>query len=171
MSSTSSAVDRLMEEAARDDRNWFQKMFVDISGKAATTQICIGATTGWITGFALVKIGKMAALAIGGTIVFLEIANENGIVKIDWGKVEKEVDKVTDRVEEAVTGNKKSWMDKAERYVDRKIDTAEDFFGRKLKPRRWYTRFIGDETGVKFNSLHLFVMGFCGGLAIGVYAS
>lgn len=69
-----------------------------------------------ITGFALVKIGKMAALAIGGTIVFLEIANENGIVKIDWGKVEKEVDKVTDRVEEAVTGNKKSWMDKVRNF-------------------------------------------------------
>ncbi|XP_037919323.1 FUN14 domain-containing protein 1 isoform X3 [Hermetia illucens] len=129
MSSTSSAVDRLMEEAARDDRNWFQKMFVDISGKAATTQICIGATTGWITGFALVKIGKMAALAIGGTIVFLEIANENGIVKIDWGKVEKEVDKVTDRVEEAVTGNKKSWMDKITEMSRKNMVLAMSFVG------------------------------------------
>lgn len=58
------------------------------------------------------KVGKMAAIAVGGGIILLQIANQEGYVKIDWSKINSKVDKVTDKVEEAVTGEGPKWMDK-----------------------------------------------------------
>ena len=42
----------------------------------------------------------------------LQIANQQGYITIDWNKIHKKVDKVTDKVEEAVTGQGPSWADK-----------------------------------------------------------
>jgi FUN14 family len=49
---------------------------------------------------------------VGGGIILLQIANQQGYISIDWNKINKKVDKVTDKVEEAVTGEGPKWMDK-----------------------------------------------------------
>lgn len=57
----------------------------------------------------------------------------------------------------------------AERYVDRKLDQAEDALKKKSKKaKKWYAAFIGDDSGVKINNLHIFLFGFTGGIAIGL---
>ncbi|XP_037959501.1 FUN14 domain-containing protein 1A isoform X2 [Teleopsis dalmanni] len=89
----------------------------DISSRSAYSQILIGATTGWVTGFATMKVGKFAAFAIGGGIILLEVAHQEGYIQIDWSKVTKKIDNVTDKVETAVTGKDKSWIDKGRRAV------------------------------------------------------
>lgn len=58
------------------------------------------------------KVGKTAAFLIGSGILMLEVANEQGWIKVDWNKVSKQVDAVGDKVEEAVTGEGPRWMDK-----------------------------------------------------------
>lgn len=63
------------------------------------------------------KVGKMAAIAVGGGIILLQIANQQGYIQIDWNKINKKVDKVTDKVEEAVTGQGPSWADKVSKPV------------------------------------------------------
>uniref|UniRef100_A0A8D8FLK8 FUN14 domain-containing protein 2 n=1 Tax=Culex pipiens TaxID=7175 RepID=A0A8D8FLK8_CULPI len=84
----------------------------DVSKKSATKQILIGAGSGWATGYITMKVGKAAAVAVGGGIILLQIANQQGYITIDWNKINKKVDKVTDKVEEAVTGQGPSWADK-----------------------------------------------------------
>lgn len=141
----------------------------DVSKKSATKQILIGAGSGWATGYVTMKVGKAAAIAVGGGIILLQIANQQGYITIDWSKIHKKVDKVTDKVEEAVTGQGPSWADKAERFVDRKINQAEDALKQKSKKaRKWYTNLIGDESGCKLNDLHVFVCAFAAGVAIGI---
>lgn len=57
----------------------------------------------------------------------------------------------------------------AERFVDRKIDQAENAMKKgQKKANKWYTTLIGDETGPKINNLHIFLMSFTGGVAIGL---
>lgn len=57
----------------------------------------------------------------------------------------------------------------AERYVDRKLDRAEDILKReKKKAIKWYSKLIGDENGPKVNGLHIFLTAFAGGIAIGI---
>lgn len=58
------------------------------------------------------KVGKIVAITVGGSIILLQIANESGYINIDWNKITKKVDKVTDKFEEAVTGEGPSWQNK-----------------------------------------------------------
>lgn len=57
----------------------------------------------------------------------------------------------------------------AERYVDRKLDQAESAVKKsQKKAKKWYSAFIGDDSGPKINNLHIFLVGFTGGVAIGL---
>lgn len=58
------------------------------------------------------RVGKIVAISVGGGIILLQIANEKGYIKVNWSKVNKQLDKVADKVEEKVTGEGPSWMDK-----------------------------------------------------------
>lgn len=57
------------------------------------------------------KIGKFAAFAVGGSIILLEIAHQEGLIKINWSKLDKSVDRLADKVESSL-GREKNWKDK-----------------------------------------------------------
>jgi FUN14 domain-containing protein 1 len=114
------------------------------------------------------RVGKTAALALGGGIILLEIANEKGYIKINWDKVQKNLDKVTDTVEEKVSGQAPGWMDKVERYMDRQVDKAESTFKKKQgEAKSWYSRWIGDSE-CQLKEVHIFLVSFVAGIAIGI---
>lgn len=53
--------------------------------------------------------------------------------------------------------------------MDRKLDQAEDALKKnQRKAKKWYSNLIGDENGPKINNLHIFLMAFTGGVAIGL---
>ncbi|ALC38297.1 CG5676 [Drosophila busckii] len=141
----------------------------DISSRSAYSQLLIGVTSGWVTGYTTMKFGKFAAFAIGGSIILIEIAHQEGFIKVYWPKLTKSVDKITDKVESTISGNDKHWLDKTERYLDRKLDGAEkQLKGKTTKVKRWYAKYIGDENGPKLNDLHIFLTSFIGGIALGI---
>jgi FUN14 domain-containing protein 1 len=56
-----------------------------------------------------------------------------------------------------------------ERYVDRKLDKAEDILKRReRKARSWYHTFITGEKPYQLKQIHIFLVGFAAGLAIGI---
>lgn len=59
----------------------------------------------------------MAAFAIGGGIILIEIAHQEGYINVDWSKITKKLDKVSDKVETAVTGKEKTWVDKVSYFL------------------------------------------------------
>lgn len=58
------------------------------------------------------KIGKVAACAIGGGIIIMQIAAHQGYIKINWDKIMRKAEKITDKVEEKITGEGPNLMDK-----------------------------------------------------------
>ncbi|EDW13555.1 FUN14 domain-containing protein 1 [Drosophila mojavensis] len=141
----------------------------DISSRSTYSQLFIGVTSGWATGYTTMKFGKFAAFAIGGSIILIEIAHQEGFIKIDWPKLTKSVDKIAEKVESSISGNDPNWIDKTERFLDRKLDKAENHLKRRAtKVRKWYDKYIGDEDGPKINELHIFLTAFIGGIAFGV---
>ncbi|XP_030748371.1 FUN14 domain-containing protein 2 isoform X1 [Sitophilus oryzae] len=155
------------KKAAEDARNFVSKILGDISKSSATKQIVLGASSGWVTGFLAMRVGKTAALALGGGIILLQIANEKGYIKVNWDKVNRNLDKVADKVEEKISGEGPSWMDKAERYVDRKADQAVSKVKKgQQKAKKWYSSFTGDEC--KLKEVHIFIVSFAAGVAIGI---
>lgn len=59
-----------------------------------------------------VRFGKTVSLATGGGIVLLHYANEKGYININWDKVNRKLDKVSDKIEEKITGEGLNWSDK-----------------------------------------------------------
>jgi len=145
--------------------NEVSKCLSEIIKKPYYTQMLIGASSGWVTGYSTMKFGKLAAFAIGSGIILLEVAHHEGLIKLDWSKLSKKIDKIEDNL----AGRDPDWATQAERFVDRKLDRAEDLLKKKSqKAKKWYSRLIGDDTGPKFNDLHVFLTAFVGGAALGI---
>ncbi|XP_003488408.1 FUN14 domain-containing protein 2 isoform X1 [Bombus vosnesenskii] len=154
-------------DISKETKSIIDKILGDVSKKSATKQIIIGTTSGWLTGFVTMKVGKIAACAVGGGIIILQIAAHQGYIKINWDKIQKKAEKLSDKVEEKVTGEGPRLMDKVERYVDRKLDKAEQLLKNgESHTRRWYHSITGD-TSFKPTEFHFFLASFVAGLAFG----
>ncbi|XP_028141334.1 FUN14 domain-containing protein 1B isoform X2 [Diabrotica virgifera virgifera] len=106
------------------------KRFIgDVSKSSATKQIILGASSGWVTGFLSMRVGKTAAMALGGGIILLQIANEKGYIKVNWDKVNRNLDQVADKVEEQLTGEAVSWMDKVKHFARNNTPFSSGFVG------------------------------------------
>ncbi|XP_023251416.1 FUN14 domain-containing protein 1 isoform X1 [Seriola lalandi dorsalis] len=86
----------LTEYARR--HQWWSRVFGNNSGPIAekysvATQLMMGGVTGWCAGYLFQRVGKIAATAVGGGFLLLQIANHSGYVQVDWKKVEKDVNK------------------------------------------------------------------------------
>ncbi|KYQ54003.1 FUN14 domain-containing protein 2 [Trachymyrmex zeteki] len=99
-------------DASQEAKSFLEKIMGDVSKSSATKQIIIGTTSGWVTGFVTMKIGKVAACAVGGGIIMLQIAAHQGYIKINWDKIMSKAEKITDKVEEKITGEGPNFMDK-----------------------------------------------------------
>lgn len=64
------------------------------------------------TGFLTMKVGKVVAITVGGSIILLQIASNEGYITIDWNKLTKKANKLADKAEEAIVGEGPSWADK-----------------------------------------------------------
>ncbi|CAK1601988.1 unnamed protein product [Parnassius mnemosyne] len=163
--------DDASEEAKKivdDAKNFIEKAIGDIGKTSATKQLILGTASGWITGFLTMKIGKFAAAGIGGGVILLHIASQKGYIDINWDKINKKVDKISDKVEKEATGKSPDWIEKVGRFVDRKIDKAEDLIKKKeKKAKRWFNNFTGDDH-YKATETHVFLASFVAGMAVGL---
>lgn len=58
------------------------------------------------------KVGKVVAFSVGGGIIMLQIAANQGYIKVNWDKIQKKAEKLSDKVEEKITGEGPKLMDK-----------------------------------------------------------
>lgn len=55
------------------------------------------------------------------------------------------------------------------RYVDKKLDKAEDFIEKKeRKAKRWFNKLNGNEDEFVFEEIHVFLASYVIGLALGI---
>ncbi|CAH0753321.1 unnamed protein product [Bemisia tabaci] len=123
-----------------------------------------------MTGYLMMKVGKVAALAVGGGIILLQVANHSGYVKINWDKVFKQAEEVGSRIEQQSTSKGPKFLDKVERLVDRKLDKAEELLKKKeRKAKKWFYRTVLDEEEpFMFDEIHVFLASFMAGFALGM---
>ncbi|XP_041975538.1 FUN14 domain-containing protein 1 isoform X2 [Aricia agestis] len=100
-----------------DAKNFIEKAISDIGKTSATKQLILGTASGWITGFLTMKIGKIAAVGVGGGVILLHIASQKGYIDINWDKITKKVDKITDKIEKEATGKSPDWFNKVILFV------------------------------------------------------
>ena len=80
------------------------------------------------TGVIATKIGKAVAICVGGGIIFIQVANQQGYIKFNWDKIQKSIDKASDKVEEVATGKGPSTLDKVNKILLYSISLTSFFF-------------------------------------------
>ncbi|XP_066520692.1 FUN14 domain-containing protein 1 isoform X1 [Hoplias malabaricus] len=125
-----------LTEYARSHQ-WWSRIFGSNSGPIAekysvATQIMMGGVTGWCAGYLFQKVGKIAATAVGGGFLLLQVANHSGYVQVDWKKVEKDVNKAKKHLKKKA--NKavpeiNTFIEEATEFVKRNIVLSSGFVG------------------------------------------
>ncbi|XP_043287775.1 FUN14 domain-containing protein 1 isoform X3 [Venturia canescens] len=116
-------------DVSKEAKSIIDKILGDVSKTSATKQIVIGTASGWATGFLTMKVGKVVAFAVGGGIIVLQVAAHQGYIKINWDKIQKKADKITDKVEEKITGEGPKFMDKVGTWCRKNSYAATSFIG------------------------------------------
>ncbi|KAE8742048.1 hypothetical protein FOCC_FOCC012423 [Frankliniella occidentalis] len=156
-----------VDDVKKEAKGIIDKIVKDVGKAPATHQIAIGTASGWCTGYIAMKVGKVAAVAAGGGILLLQLAAHKGYININWDKVCRQVDKASDKIEKEATGKGPGFMDKMERFVDRKLDKAEESLrSNKRKARRWWNAMTKEDGSFELTSTHIFHAGFFVGLAL-----
>ncbi|XP_043088013.1 FUN14 domain-containing protein 1-like isoform X1 [Puntigrus tetrazona] len=83
-------------------------------------------------GYLFQRVGKVAATAVGGGFLLLQIANHSGYVQVDWKKVEKDVNKAKRRLKKKA--NKaapeiNTFIEEATEFVKKNIVVSSGFVG------------------------------------------
>ncbi|KAH0500402.1 FUN14 domain-containing protein 1 [Microtus ochrogaster] len=117
----------LTEYARR--HHWWNRVFGHSSGPmvekySVATQIVMGGVTGWCAGFLFQKVGKLAATAVGGGFLLLQVASHSGYVQIDWKRVEKDVNKAKRQI--------KKRANKAAPEINNIIEEATEFIKQNI---------------------------------------
>ncbi|XP_078415839.1 FUN14 domain-containing protein 1 isoform X2 [Cetorhinus maximus] len=125
----------LLEYSGRHE--WWGRIFGQNSGPVAekysvATQLMMGGVTGWCAGFVFQKIGKLAATAIGGGFLLMQVANHSGYIKVDWKRVEKDVNKAKRQLRKKA--NKaapeiNTFIEESAEFVKKNIVLASGFVG------------------------------------------
>ncbi|KAM4854783.1 FUN14 domain-containing protein 1-like [Thomomys bottae] len=117
-----------LSECARG-HSWWDRVFGHRSGPmvekySVATRVVLGGVTGWCAGFLFQKVGKLAATAVGGGFLLLQIASHSGYVQIDWKRVEKDVSQAKRQIQKRAN--------KAAPHVNTMVGEATEFIRQNM---------------------------------------
>ncbi|XP_021379239.1 FUN14 domain-containing protein 1-like isoform X1 [Mizuhopecten yessoensis] len=116
-------------DAIRRGNSWIQSVFGDISRQSAAKQVAIGGATGWISGYLFVKVGKIAAATLGTTIILVQIAQYKGYIKIDWKKVQKEMNLAKNQMSKEISKKYPHYSQNMQTFFKQNIFLGTGFAG------------------------------------------
>ena len=116
-------------ELSRDTETTFKKLVKEISKAPAPKQIGIGAACGWVSGYVMMKVGKAAATAIGGSLILLQIAHHKGYIQVDWNRMANDSSSFTDRLKDKLKIQSRSTGEKFMDFAKKNVYLAGGFTG------------------------------------------
>jgi len=117
------------EEISRDTETTFKKLLKEASKAPAPKQIGIGAACGWVSGYVMMKVGKAAATAVGGSLILLQIAHYKGYVTVDWNRITNDSSSFSDRMKDKLKIQTKSTGEKFADFAKKNVYLAGGFTG------------------------------------------
>jgi len=155
------------EDLIEEMEGWLDKVAND-GNHTVTRQMIFGGLSGWLTGFLCMKVGKAVAVAAGGGIILIQIANHKGYININWNRINKDVEKVTKEIQTTDVLKKKNWSEKMEKKMEKAINQAESAFNQgNRRANRWYHKFMYGEDP-RSQEFQAFLMSFSVGILLGV---
>uniref|UniRef100_A0A1Y1MLM7 FUN14 domain-containing protein n=1 Tax=Photinus pyralis TaxID=7054 RepID=A0A1Y1MLM7_PHOPY len=144
---------------SRTSKSLLNMLLESVEKISLSKQILYGTFSGWIASYGLMKVGKTAALVIGGGIVLIEIASENGYVNINWNKINMRIEELAENRHQE---DGEYWVDIVEQCID--INNERKKFEQKSVQRRTVDQ---DSIQSRRNNI-VFLSSIFAGLLIGI---
>jgi uncharacterized membrane protein (Fun14 family) len=118
-----------IDDMTSEGRTMVEKWAKDLSKAPVPKQLAVGGALGWLAGYTTMKVGKMAATAIGGSLLLLQIAHHKGYVKVDWNKMTNDSSSLASQVKEKLHLRSKTGMEKFQDFASKNVYVAGGFTG------------------------------------------
>ena len=82
-----------------------------------------------MSGYIMMKVGKAAATAVGGSLILLQIAHYKGYVTVDWNRLTNDTSSLSDRMKQKLRLQTKSTGEKMLDFAQKNIYLAGGFTG------------------------------------------
>lgn len=89
---------------AKSSMTWVQSFVNDLTKEPVTKQVAVGGLSGWVVGYLSMKVGKVAATVVGGSLLIMQLAAHKGYIKVDWNRVNKDFEKQAKKLKKEVEG-------------------------------------------------------------------
>jgi len=106
-----------------------EKINRDLRKAPPPKQLAVGGAAGWCAGYLTMKAGKMAATAIGGSLLLLQIAHHKGYIKVDWAKMTSDSATVADKLKKKLHIQSKSGLERFQEWSAKNVYLAGGFTG------------------------------------------
>ncbi|XP_064093754.1 FUN14 domain-containing protein 1-like [Macrobrachium nipponense] len=175
---------------ARSNMSWIQDFINNLTREPAAKQVAVGGLSGWVVGYLSMKVGKVAATVVGGSLLIMQLAAHKGYIKVDWNRVNKDLEKNAKRLKREVESNVNSGtadehvlqdaarqldkkLDKLADKLDKKVHTADSWVNKQMKQARKVYRkhILGDDSKITVDELYLlnmYIIAFSAGTMLGV---
>lgn len=92
-------------------------------------QAIIGTSSGWLTGFTVMKFGRYAGFSMGATILLLQLGHHYGYINVDWNSVNRDLKKAKAEVEKQANTHMPELGSRIQDAVKNNAVTASTFMG------------------------------------------
>jgi len=89
---------------AKSSMSWVQGFVTDLTKEPVTKQVAVGGLSGWVVGYLSMKVGKVAATVVGGSLLIMQLAAHKGYITVDWNRVNKDFEKQAKKLKKEVEG-------------------------------------------------------------------
>lgn len=92
-------------------------------------QAIIGTSSGWLTGFTLVKFGRYAGFSMGASILLLQLGHHYGYINIDWQTVNRDLKKAKEEMERQASKHAPDLSSRVQNCIKNNAVCASTFVG------------------------------------------
>lgn len=117
-----------MKPSSKGD-SWAVNFFKDATKASPAKQLTIGGVSGWCAGFVFTKAGKVAAMAIGGSLLIFQIAQHQGYIKVNWSRLNKDLQQAQNELARRTDGKLPRLIEQAQKFVKDNVFLATGFAG------------------------------------------
>jgi len=112
---------------APGNTTWLDELRTELATASAGKQVAIGGISGWVSGYVVGKAGKAVALALGGSLIILQIANYQGLIQINWTRVQTSYNSTRRRIGQHVADNMSTFVDNMREFARQHAFLAGSF--------------------------------------------
>lgn len=92
-------------------------------------QAIIGSSSGWVTGFTLIKFGRYAGFSMGASILLLQLGHHYGYINIDWNNVNRDLKKAKAEMEKQASTHMPDLSERVQNLIKNNAILASTFLG------------------------------------------